>query len=371
MAEPLLIETLRCRDNSKIGRLTLNRPKALNALSLEMIDMMHRQLAMWENQKDIVLVIIEGADNTAFCAGGDVRAVYHAMRENAENAKEDTAAFFAREYRLDYAIHQYKKPILAWGNGYVMGGGLGVYMGAKFRIVTENTTMAMPEITIGLYPDVGASYFLNQLPGGVGRFLGLTGAQLNAADAVSLKMAEQFIVNKSYQEVVGFLQDQTWSNDVDENCEIISEILESFAFDCEEKLPTSNIAPHLDLINEIFIDNSLENIIDVFLAHKTRDKWLESAQNNLSKGSPLSAVIIDRQLRISKNYDLKRAFQSEYALSHNIMLHSGDFEEGVRARLVDKDNAPNWRYKNVCDIPANDIEHFFAPLKAENPLNDL
>ncbi|EWG99884.1 hypothetical protein Q427_22465 [Halomonas sp. BC04] len=169
------------RDGGRIGVATLNAPKSLNALTLTMAQQLMAKLDAWAVDRSIVAVWLEGAGEKAFCAGGDVVALYRSMTEEGENRGSGRDSVFAEtyfttEYRLDYRIHTYPKPILLWGDGIIMGGGLGLTAGASHRIVTETTRIAMPEITIGLYPDIGASWFLNRMPPGIGAYLGITGA---------------------------------------------------------------------------------------------------------------------------------------------------------------------------------------------------
>ena len=177
---PILFDELPARDGGRIGIATLNAPKSLNALSLEMIRQLTAKLDAWASDHAVSAVWLEGAGDKAFCAGGDVVALYRAMTDDAhpDQGSEFAERYSAAEYRLDHCIHTFAKPLIVWGNGIVMGGGLGLMAGGGERVATESTRIAMPEITIGLYPDIGASWFLNRMPPGVGAYLGLTGAQL-------------------------------------------------------------------------------------------------------------------------------------------------------------------------------------------------
>ena len=186
MNSPVTIQELSCHSDFNIGYIQLNSPKTLNALSLEMITCIYSKLLSWQNDQNIVAVFIEGAGDKAFCAGGDVVSLYHDLAYDSPDEQNTNSAqnYFTQEYQLDFLIQQYKKPIITWGNGIVMGGGVGLMVGASHRIVTENTKLAMPEVTIGLFPDVCGSYFLNKMPNNLGLFVGLTGAMLNAEDAI-------------------------------------------------------------------------------------------------------------------------------------------------------------------------------------------
>ncbi|WP_086933387.1 enoyl-CoA hydratase/isomerase family protein [Agarilytica rhodophyticola] len=370
MSDNILCETFDCPGNKKLARITLNSPKTLNALSLDMAKAMSSQLSAWENDDSIACVLIQGSGDKAFCAGGDVRAMYYAMKENPGQACNAAELFFATEYRLDYTIHTYKKPVIALGNGIIMGGGLGIFVGADFRVVTPTSRVAMPEITIGLYPDVGASYFLNKMPGYSGRFLGLTGAAINASDCIDLDLADIFIDSTYFEEIFAQLCQQTWQNNKELDSKTIDNLLQSFAQDSLSLKPASNVLPHLDSINAICSEADIHTLIDNFAEYQTEDKWLSRAQKTLAAGSPLSALIIDQQLQIAKAFSLKEAFKSEMILSTNIVRFT-EFTEGVRALLVDKDNAPNWHYRNHRDIPQEVVDGFFKAPWAVNPLDNI
>ena len=183
---PVLFERLPAANGAVVGLLTLNAEKSLNALSLDMVDLMQAQLSDWQHDAQVAAVFMRGAGDKAFCAGGDIQAIYQSMIATPGGPCEYAEAFFKREYRLDYLLHTYPKPVISWGHGIVMGGGLGVHAGARHKIVTEKTRFAMPEIGIGLFPDVGGTWFLNRMPGKTGLFVALTAAALNAGDALYL-----------------------------------------------------------------------------------------------------------------------------------------------------------------------------------------
>ncbi|MES2745310.1 MAG: enoyl-CoA hydratase/isomerase family protein, partial [Bdellovibrionota bacterium] len=192
-----------------IGRITLNSPKTLNALNLEIILLVQEILHRFERDPRIAAVFIDGSGDKAFCAGGDVKSIRQRildMRERGQSPVPLARVFFENEYKMDYAIHRYPKPVIVWGDGIIMGGGIGIAAGASHRIVTETTTLAMPEITIGLYPDVGASYFLPRMPGRVGLFLGMTAGRMKAADALYVNLADHFVPRANKQKLLQSLQ---------------------------------------------------------------------------------------------------------------------------------------------------------------------
>ena len=210
-----------------VGVIRLDNLPALNALTLEMFQALERQLLEWCLRDDIACLVLSSASERAFCAGGDVKALVTVLMR--EPGLQAAANFFTSEYFVDYLIHRYPKPVLCWADGVTMGGGVGIMNGASSRIVTERTLMAMPEISIGLFPDVGGTYFLNRLRDGVGLFIGLTGARLSGADAVAIGLAEALIPAARKQEVLSGLSSLDWSIDGDSNRTLLRRYLETFS----------------------------------------------------------------------------------------------------------------------------------------------
>ncbi len=365
MADSILFKELPAANGRKIGVAELNVPAKLNSLTLEMVQLLHAQLDKWAGDDAIIAVLLTGAGEKAFCAGGDVQALHASAVKTPGGPCSEAEKFFELEYRLDYAIHVYNKPIVAWGDGIVMGGGLGIYAGASHRVVTETSRFAMPEVTIGLYPDVGGSYFLNRMPGQSGRFLALTGASFNAADALFTGIANTFIARDAFEDVIAAL----CSADIRDK-ESVSDVLAPFVARSRSALPDGNVESHLDAINTLC---AAEKTLDVYAAIEslqTDDKWLSKARHAITHGSPVSVLLIDEQLRRSRGLDLLDAFKSEMLLSTNVVRFP-DFAEGVRALLIDKDNQPSWQYPNVQSVPADVFESFFVAPWDSNPLHDL
>src|SRR5690554_6615229 len=225
MQDAVLFSTKDTADGHKIGIATLNSERSLNALSLAMIDALEPQLEAWANDDSIVCVWLEGAGEKAFCAGGDIVAMYKAAKDLPKEPVAEVVDFFTREYRLDYRIHTYPKPLLVWADGFVMGGGMGLMNGASHRVVTERSRLAMPEISIGLYPDVGATYFLSKLPDNMGLFLGLTAAQVNAADALYIGLADFAIASDMRDNTLHALTNASWSDDNELNLGTLTDTL--------------------------------------------------------------------------------------------------------------------------------------------------
>ncbi|WP_062260970.1 enoyl-CoA hydratase/isomerase family protein [Endozoicomonas arenosclerae] len=366
MTEKVLFDRLDTVSGHQVGVITLNAERSLNSLDKGMVDSLYEQLSSWQDDDKVVCIFLQGEGEKAFCAGGDVRSLRQSVLDGDTQAP---GQFFEKEYRLDYLIHTYRKPVICWGNGVIMGGGFGLMAGADFRVVTDTSIMAMPEITIGLYPDVGGSWVLNRLPARIGLFMALTGCRLNPADAMYLGLANRFIDHAFRKNVLESLQEADWSGD---HYQVTFDVVQHYADNSAGWLPYSKIREHRDQIASMMDKPTLSAIIADLKAMKTEDAWMEQARTIALTGSALSAVVAYEQLKRSRYSSLKEVFQSELALSINCVL-SGDLPEGVRALLVDKDNKPQWQYDVVEDVPADKVtEMFTAPWgSADHPLSDL
>ncbi len=364
---PVLFERLRAANGAVIGLLTLNVEKTLNSLTLEMVDLMQAQLSEWQAEAELVAVFIRGAGNKGLCAGGDVRALYQSITATPGGPCEYAEAFFEREYRLNYLLHTYSKPVISWGHGIVMGGGLGVHAGARHKIVTERTRCAMPEIGIGLFPDVGGTWFLNRMPGKTGLFVALTAVPLNATDAIYLGLGDHFIRHDRQQDVIDALLKVEWQRSAGQNNELASRALADLA---DTDLPAANVEKNLMLINDVCAAHDVAAIVDAILAIASDDKWLSNGVSTLAQGSPVSAHTIYRQLVDGKELSLADVFRFELILATNISRYP-EFAEGVRALLIDKDRQPRWRFPTVRAVPDHLIDQLFTPPWDNNPLADL
>ena len=348
MSQVVLFEELETSTELKVAVATLNSEKSLNALSLEMVELLYPQLKAWAEDSNIAMVVLQGAGEKAFCAGGDVVDLYHASTAlgKGEYARE-VESFFTKEYQLDYLIHRYEKPILLWGHGIVMGGGLGLMAGASHRVVTETSRIAMPEITIGLYPDVGGTYFLNRMPVGCGLFLGLTGASINAEDALYINLADHKANSSDKVELFEKLKSQNWQPNPEHNHKTLTTLL--MEFDIKAEMPASNIKNHREIIASLANTERVESAVINILDEQTEDKWFNRAQASLKHGSALSAQLVFNQLKHGKLLSLADCFRFELGLSVHCAA-IGEFTEGVRALLIDKDNQPNWMFDSVTDV---------------------
>jgi enoyl-CoA hydratase/carnithine racemase len=370
---PVLFEE-RAAGDRRIGVATLNVPKALNGLSLEMARLLDAKLSDWANDDAIVVVVLQGAGDKAFCAGGDLRGLYRSMLDYRASGESDIRAnayatdFFQTEYRLDYRIHTFPKPVMCWGDGIVMGGGIGLMAGASHRVVTERSRLAMPEITVGLYPDVGGSWLLNQVPDRAGLFLALTGAPLNAGDAVHAGLADYRMDHGQRDALYDALTRTIWSGDALADATALSVLLKARA-----TMPGEGpLQQHRLAIMQACASDNLDDVVAAIAAIDSDDAWLTTAQHTLATGAPGSArLAFELQQRVG-SLSLADTFRLEYIVSLHCAAH-GDFAEGIRALLIDKDRNPHWDPATAGQASAVWAEAFFrAPwTDGHHPLKEL
>jgi enoyl-CoA hydratase/carnithine racemase len=365
MSDPVLFRTEPTTAGQSLGVATLNVPKSLNSLSLEMIDLLAAQLLQWQQDDQVAAVWLDAEGEKAFCAGGDIVRLYQSMVETPSGERNRYAEdFFAREYQLDYLLHTFGKPVICWGHGIVMGGGLGLMSGCSHRVVTEKSRIAMPEITIGLHPDVGGSWFLNRMPGRSGLFLGLTGAQINAADALFVGLADRAVAQERKSEV---MQALLTHSRLDHGA--VSSVLRQHALP-PALLPAGNVCPHLDQINALCDADSLAQLVDQITGYQGEDSWLQKAAGTLHKGCVQTAWLVWESQRRVRHLSLADAFRMEWSMSVRCALE-GEFREGVRALLIDKDGAPAFRYQQLSDFPEDLLASYFVSPVTPHPLEAL
>jgi enoyl-CoA hydratase/carnithine racemase len=371
---PVIFDEVVTRDDLRLGFARLNREKALNALSAEMFRLLHPQLRIWADDPRIACVILHGAGEKAFCAGGDVRSVYHAIKAHSGPAPNPTALeLFRDEYRLDYFLHRYPKPLLVWGSGIVLGGGLGLMVGASHRVVTETSRIGMPEISIGFFPDVGGSWFLQRMPGRSGLFMALTGSQINGHDAIVGGLADYFVRSSDRDALFARLAAAPWSSDADTNRLVLSEVLQEFTARAASLLPVSNLQRHRELIETICRGDSLQDIVGRITYYDGEDAWLRRAAETLAAGSPTSAALSYELQRRARTLDLASTFRLELGVTVQCCARH-DFCEGVRALLIDKDHNPKWQPAELSAVTSGLLEqHFLEPAwpDGRHPLADL
>ncbi|MEK1942924.1 MAG: enoyl-CoA hydratase/isomerase family protein [Pseudomonas sp.] len=362
-------EELLGQHGARIGIATLDAASSLNALSLPMINALDDKLAAWAQDPSIACVLLRANGEKAFCAGGDVRKLVEACREHPGEVPPLAGRFFSDEYRLDYRIHTYPKPFICWAHGYVLGGGMGLLQGASIRIVTPSSRLAMPEINIGLYPDVGGSWFLSRLPGKLGLFLGLTATQVNAHDALLLGWADRFLADDQQDTLIDGLLQLNWN---EQPARQLNSLLKALEHEANQQLPDAQLMPRRNHIDHLLDVADLPSAWKVLVAlQDSSDGLLARGAKTLAGGCPLTAHLVWEQIQRSKHLSLAEVFRMEYGMSLNSCRHP-EFAEGVRARLIDKDNAPHWHWPDVATIPASVIDAHFVPTwEGKHPLKDL
>lgn len=333
-----------------VGRLTLDRPSALHALTTAMCATMLDPLQAWADDPTVELVMIDHAENTrGFCAGGDIRMLATSGAEDGREARE----FFATEYRLNTAIHSFPKPYLALMDGVTMGGGVGVSVHGSHRVVTERTLFAMPETGIGLFPDVGGGWFLPRLRGELGCWLALTGARLKGADVAAAGIATHFLPS----ELIPNLKRQVLEADYSEGAaEMLGEILRR----ATHAVPAGSFEEHMPTINRCFTGDRAEDILAALDADG--GDWATKQAALLRTKSPRTVKVALRQLREGARFD---RFEDNMANEYRIgarQVQSRDFLEGVRAVIIDKDHDPKWQPDTLEGVSGDVIDGVFAPL---------
>jgi enoyl-CoA hydratase len=330
-----------------LGRILLNRPQALNALTRDMCIALDRQLRTWERDPAIAAILIRGQGKRAFCAGGDIRRLYEDGR-----AERYPDLFYRDEYRLNARLHRLAKPYISFLDGIVMGGGVGVSVHGSHRIATENTLFAMPETGIGLFPDVGGSFFLSRCPGALGMYLGLTGARIGAADAIYCGVAQSFVPEARLSLLLESLQ-KVPSGMLPHD--FVSEAIRDLAGD----LGSPDLAQYRATIDRCFERESVEAILAALQAEE--GDFAARTRAALATKSPTSLKISHRQLRQGRGLSFEECMRMEWRIVHRV-IRGHDFYEGTRAAVIDKDNAPAWRPATLAEVTEADIDAYFAPL---------
>ena len=338
----------------------------LNSLSLEMIGLLRPMLASWAARDDVAALLFTGAGDRAFCAGGDIQALYHAVVKNHQAGAivdEYPFQFFEQEYRLDHQIHTFPKPVVALGHGVVMGGGLGIFSAAKYRIVTERSRIAMPEVTIGLFPDAGQTWLLRNLAPHFATFLGITGSHMNAADALAIGLGTHHVAGSSRQQVLERLCA------VDLSVAADAAIAEGLGGLPGAELPAAQVGAIPETLNA---QSDLAEVVAAIRALRGISDWIDRGIDAMDSGCPTTVGVVIEQLKRAGEMNLAETFQMEMVIGTHC-ANNHDFAEGVRALLIEKDNAPTWQFGDLESLPAAYIAgHFADPWNgAGNPLADL
>ena len=342
MSEDLSIHT-----HGSIGHISLRRPKALHALTLDMSAAMAEALIRWRSDPAITTVLVDHAEGRGFCAGGDVVSV---RRSVLEDGGEEGRAFFFTEYRLTHLMFNYPKPIITFMDGVTMGGGVGLSTPASYRIATENTLFAMPEAAIGLFPDIGSGWLLPRLPGRVGAFLALTGARLDGAECHWAGLATHYLPSTAIAEAKARIVATP---------EAVEQVLAEFSL----TPPPARLAKNAKKIDRLFASDRLEDILEA-LQNDPSD-WAAKELKTLLSRSPQSCKVALRLLAEGPHRkDFAEEMEMEYRLAVRSIMRP-DFAEGVRAVLVDKDNTPNWNPSTAQEVSDDLLDQMFAPLDTD------
>ncbi len=317
--------------------VTLDRPQALNALTLEMAAALDDRLAGWAEDTEVAAIVVRSAGGRAFCAGGDIRALYEAGRRRDPYVRD----FYRTEYRLNHRIKTYPKPYIALIDGIVMGGGVGLSVHGSHRVVSERCQFAMPETGIGFFPDVGGSWFLPRCPGQLGTYLGLTGARLGAGDMLYCGLATHYVTSGDLARVQGALEQVSWEGD---HGNAVTALLDRLAGDPGE----APLAQHRQMIDRCFAGDTIEQVLSRLGAEKTA--WADETVAVLRRKSPTSLKVTLRQLRLGGGLsDFAAAMRMEFRMALHTVAGQ-DFYEGVRAAVIDKDQAPQWRPPVLAEV---------------------
>ena len=355
--------------NNRIGFITLNRAKALNALSLDMIRVITTLLRDWQHDDSVIAVVIRASSERAFCAGGDIRFFYQVGTASPAGGSALLEDFFTEEYALNHLIHHYSKPYIAFMDGIVMGGGMGVSQGgaSRVRIVTEKTAMAMPEVHIGLFPDVGGSYFLSRAPGRLGDWLALTGQTIGAADALYADLADVALPAATLPELLSVLESQPFASGAD-----VTALIRAYAipYAVEFKPEAGMLAMNRKAIERHFAHNNMKAIVASLEGDDS--EFSRKTLAYLQRGSPLLLCVTLEQLRRGAGMTVAECLRMERTMVRH-SFEGAEVLEGIRARVIEKDNAPQWSPATLDEVSKEQVEQFFSPAwpAHAHPLREL
>jgi enoyl-CoA hydratase/carnithine racemase len=336
------------------GVITLDRPKALNSLSLEMVRKLTEVLLAWRNDAAVDAVVITSSSEKALCAGGDIRFFHQAGHSTPTGGSALLEDFFTEEYALNHLIHFYPKPYIAVMDGVVMGGGMGIAQGGPdcgLRIVTERTRMAMPEVNIGLFPDVGGSHFLSHAPGQLGDYLGLTGLTIGAADALYVGLADVFVPGAQLEALRALIESTPGAQ--------LAQAIRDFAAPFAAQVGASELEAQRGLIDRHFGAPGVAAVMASLAGDE--NPFAQKALGAMRQRSPLMMCVTREMLARGAQLDVADCLRMERSLVRRNFEH-GEVLEGVRALVIDKDNAPKWNPASIDEVTAEMVERFFEPV---------
>ncbi|BCJ06844.1 MULTISPECIES: enoyl-CoA hydratase/isomerase family protein [unclassified Pseudomonas] len=352
-AQPSATDQVLAEVRNHIGHLTLNRPTGLNALTLDMVRSLQRHLDQWAQDPQVHAVMLRGEGPKGFCAGGDIRSLHDSYKAG-EKLHED---FFVEEYALDLCIHRYRKPVLVLMDGFTLGGGMGLAQGCDLRIVTERSRLGMPEVGIGYFPDVGGSYFLPRVPGELGIYLGVSGSQIKAADALYCGLADWYVDSEQLAALDDGLDRLTFGANP------LKDLQGLLAKQGTQTLADAPLATLRPVIDHFFALPDLPSIIEQLRAVTIGDsrQWALDTADLLETRSPLAMAVTLELLRRGRHLALEDCFAMELHIDRQWFAH-GDIIEGVRALIVDKDKQPRWNPPTLAGLTAQRVDQFFEGL---------
>jgi enoyl-CoA hydratase len=351
-----MIDEIIARKVGQLGRITLNRPKALNALTLPMVHAMRDALLAWKEDDTVQAVFVDAEGEKGFCAGGDILMLHNSGKAGGEDAWR----FWHDEYQLNTLIKEYPKPYISLIDGITMGGGVGISVHGPYRVAGDRTVFAMPETGIGFHPDVGGAYFLPRLPGEIGMWMGLTGARLKAADCVAAGLATHYAPSERQVELIEALEAADLAGDED----ALEDILEAHSGDPG----SSDMAVLRGLIDAAFAGDDVPEMLSRMQA--AGDDWSARQVKIMKTKSPTALVLTAKCLRRGGELEFEDVMRQDLRVSMRC-LDGVDFYEGVRAVIIDKDNAPNWSPAGIGDVDADALDAYFEPLPADKEMKFL
>ncbi len=348
-----MTESVIVRKVGQIGRITLNRPKALNALNQDMVEAMTAALLDWRGDDHVKAVVVDGEGEKGFCAGGDIRM----LAESGKAGDGQAWKFWRDEYQLNTLIQEYPKPYVALIDGITMGGGVGISVHGAFRVAGDRTLFAMPETGIGFHPDVGGAYFLPRLAGEIGTWMGLTGARLKTADSIAAGLATHYVPTDKHADLIAALE----AAELDEDGEQLEGILDAHSGDAG----ASDLALQRGLIDAAFEGDHVDTIFARLDA--AGDAWSKKQASILSTKSPTAMAVTLAALRKGADLDFRGVMAQDLRVSTRFLDDGSDFYEGVRAVILDKDGDPHW----AAEASNDEVEAYFAPLSDAEEMSYL
>lgn len=340
MNEDILFEV-----SNNLAKITLNRPKALNALNAEMFLQLRKHLEKWENDDSIKAILVKSNGEKAFCAGGDIRAIY----DNKHQTPDEISQYFRLEYDINRFIFHLSKPYIALLHGITMGGGVGISIHGSHCVAAENLKWAMPETNIGFFPDVGSTYYLSRLPDSLGVYLALTGNILTARDALALNLIKKIVPQHHFTALEKELTETSFGAF---DSDVVSKIINVYAESANE----NSVFAHADDITTCFCFSTIEEIIEALQLRN--NEWSRETLLQLEKRSPTSLKVSLHQLHLAKHKALDDVIEMDFNIAHH-MLANHDFYEGVRAAIIDKDKNPQWSPEKLSDVTDSDVDCYF------------